>query len=149
MCRSVPQIPHAATSTTTSRGPGVGSSTVSIATLPADLMTRPLSLDRAQGQALHELVLGGEAGDEHRQRDDRRRPRTAGPGTGPGWYEADQEHRRGLRLDAVSTRANSSSFQLKMKQISEVAAMPGTVIGTIDLAQLLDHPGAVDLRPPR
>src|SRR5690606_15047918 len=29
----------------------------------------------------------------------------------------------------VSTRANSSSFQLKMKQISAVAAMPGRAIG--------------------
>jgi len=29
----------------------------------------------------------------------------------------------------VSTRANSSSFQLKMKQIREVAAMPGRTIG--------------------
>ena len=30
---------------------------------------------------------------------------------------------------AVSTRANSSSFQLKMKQISDVAAMPGMTTG--------------------
>ena len=29
----------------------------------------------------------------------------------------------------MSTRANSSSFQLKMKQISDVAAMPGSTIG--------------------
>src|SRR4029077_1707328 len=29
----------------------------------------------------------------------------------------------------VSTKANSSSFQLKMKQISAVAAMPGTAMG--------------------
>ncbi len=33
MCRSVPQIPQAATSTTTSRGPGAGSSTLTIADL--------------------------------------------------------------------------------------------------------------------
>src|SRR6185437_2928545 len=42
--------------------------------------------------------------------------------TGPVWAET-----------PVSTRANSSSFQLKMKQISDVAAMPGAEIGTMIL----------------
>ena len=32
---------------------------------------------------------------------------------------------------AVSTRANSSSFQLKMKQISAVAAIPGMTTGAM------------------
>ena len=32
---------------------------------------------------------------------------------------------------AVSTRAKSNSFQLKMKQISAVAAMPGSTTGAI------------------
>jgi len=40
---------------------------------------------------------------------------------------------------AVSTRANSSSFQLKMKQMSAVAAMPGMAMGAMILVSV---PGA-------
>ncbi len=39
MCRSVPHSPHAATSTTTSRGPGVGSGTWVTDTLPGASMS--------------------------------------------------------------------------------------------------------------
>ena len=37
----------------------------------------------------------------------------------------------------VSTRAKSSSFQLKMKQISAVAAMPGRAIGATTRARIV------------
>ena len=43
MCRSVPQMPHAATCTTTSRGPGVGSGTVVTSTSPGAVMTAALT----------------------------------------------------------------------------------------------------------
>ncbi len=40
----------------------------------------------------------------------------------------------------VRLLANSSSFQLKMKQISEVAAMPGTAIGSTTYRMVLSRP---------
>src|SRR5260370_8365415 len=88
MCRSVPHRPHAATSTTTSRGPGAGSSTLVTSTTPGELITaaltltappaltasaarafprhpppRPGSLDRAHRQSADPLVLRCPAGD--------------------------------------------------------------------------------------
>jgi hypothetical protein len=41
---------------------------------------------------------------------------------------------------AVSTRANSSSFQLKMKQISDVAAIPGSTIGVTTVRSVRTSP---------
>ncbi len=40
----------------------------------------------------------------------------------------------------MSTRANSSSFQLKMKQISAVAAMPGMTTGATTLRRVRIRP---------
>ena len=40
----------------------------------------------------------------------------------------------------VSTRANSISFQLKMKQISAVAAMPGDVSGMMTRRKMVARP---------
>ena len=55
------------------------------------------SLDRAHRQALDQLVLGGEAGDEHRQRDDERRRAHLGQEQALAGDEAGEEDRRGLR----------------------------------------------------
>src|ERR1022692_3894854 len=97
MCRSVPQMPQAATSTTTSRGPGTGSSTVITSTSLTALMTAartapppslgflsctnrhggspgchsgPL-LDRAHRQATDQLVLRRPPSQQDRQACDR------------------------------------------------------------------------------
>ncbi len=43
----------------------------------------------------------------------------------------------------MSTRANSSSFQLKMKQISDVAAIPGSTTGTMIETHRTHQPGTV------
>ena len=46
----------------------------------------------------------------------------------------------------MSTRANSSSFQLKMKQISAVAAIPGEMIGTMTERSVVISPVRAPLR---
>ncbi len=55
MCRSVPQMPHAATATTTSRGPGVGSGIDST-------VTRPTSITAAFMPFPGRVVSGNECG---------------------------------------------------------------------------------------
>ena len=56
-------------------------------------------------------------------------------------HEAGEEDRCGLRARVpVRTRAKSSSFQEKMKQISEVAAIPGMTTGATICAQGPDQP---------
>src|SRR5487761_978228 len=85
MCRSVPQMPHAATSTTTSRGPGLGSSSVTSSSwstaliTAARMTTSPLAsllgdllLTRAHGPAAYQLVLRRTPRDEHRKARDGR-----------------------------------------------------------------------------
>ena len=51
-------------------------------------------LDGTEGQALHQLVLCSEAGDDHRQRNDRRSRAHLGQEQTLGGHEAGQEHRR-------------------------------------------------------
>src|SRR6266568_3368553 len=54
-------------------------------------------LDRTERQALHQLVLGGEPGDEYRQGDDHRGGAHLGQEQALAGNEAGQVHRRGLR----------------------------------------------------
>src|SRR6266567_9141179 len=109
MCRSVPHNPQAATRTTTSRGPGTGSSTVATSTTPTDRMTAALtspalrrcarSLHRSHGQAAYELVLCYPAGDQHRQARERRAGAQVRPELALARLEADQVDGHGGSVD--------------------------------------------------
>jgi hypothetical protein len=98
-------------------------------------------LDGAEGQALDEFVLGGEAGEQHREGDD------DGGRADLGEEQALADETKPVRktgavpaMTPVRTRARRSSFQLKMKQISAVAAMPGMATGATILRRVRSRP---------
>src|ERR1043166_6466944 len=94
---SVPQMPQASTASTTSFGPGVGSSTLSTLSSFSDSMTTsfmPALFDSTQGEAADELLLSDPSREQHRQARQRRRRGELGVEEAAAADEPDQEDGR-------------------------------------------------------
>src|SRR6185436_4399952 len=145
---SDPQTPTEATRIRTSCGPGSGSGRSSTARSPAARRTLTLtapSLDGSEGQAPDELVLGGEAGDENRQRHQGRGCAELAQEQALAGDETDQEDRRGGGADGGEVDREHELVPAEDEADQAGCGQPGGCDGGDDAPQGTEQAGTVNL----